>query len=587
MIIGPSNFVPRPYQAHAIDGGDPHKGPGIMPCLARYQRVLAVLATGLGKTEIFLALMRRYIESARTPAGKRGLILAHRDELVSQPIERAAKFGLQVAREQGDETAVGKPERVIASTIQTMIKRYKLYSPDEIGFIVIDEAHHAAADTYQEVINYFPDAYLLGVTATPQRLDGIGLGEVFKAQAFRYSIRPAIDDGWLVPLRIIKHVVEGFNLEDLCSRGGDIEVGKLGEMVAANANYVAKELVELVEDRATIVFCPTVAASYAMAECLRKYTNERVECAFAGTPKPKKRARARQQDLLEGVTTRQDMIDDFKAGRVKFLVNCALFTEGFDAPNARCVVLVRPTEAAALTIQMVGRGTRPLPGVVDRPELADDPAGRCAAIAASAKPDLLVVDFTCNSQKHDLSGPVDALAGKLTPEERLALTKIPLVGETLDQAIQLARIAAAEEAARREAELRELASHSYDIDPFHPVVVLGIKDLRDDPAEARASAKMTAFLARNGVANASSLSASTAKKLQGTIIVRDKLGLATLIQATALQRAGVPVAATVKMKSTTAADLVAELRQNGSRRPRRWDSVPVLGGQAAVTLSPR
>ena len=581
MIIGPADgFTPRIYQDECIHGN--RRWLGILRCLHKYQKALAVLATGLGKTEIFLYLIRRYLESEKTAPDKRALILAHRKELVGQPIARAHRFGLRLAREQGESTAVGAPERAIASTIQTMIKRYKLYRPDEIGLVVIDEAHHAAADDYKEVIDYFAaaGAYILGFTATPHRLDGIALKEVFEAHAYSYPLLEATDDGWLVPIRAIRRVIDGLDLDKLRSRCGDLPPGALGELLAEHVLPVAKDIVDLAGDRPTIVFCPTVPHAYAQAEALRRYTDARVECAFSGTPKRKQKANG-QQALLDGVVTREDMIDDFKSGAVQFLVNCELFTEGFDAPNARCIALVRPSESASLVTQMVGRGTRPLPDTVDLPELRDDPAGRVAAIAASNKPDVLVIHFTAKSAKHSLVGPVDALAGNLTTAERLALVNIPLIGElTVDEAIQAARVAAAEQAAREAAELAAHTATSYEIDPFHPVVAMGMKGLRDDPREARASEKMAKFLARNGVENAAALSASTAKKLQGTIIVRDRLHLASINQSIALQRAGVPTVSTLKMSIIKASSLMAELHQNRGVRPRRWDSDPLLGGQA-------
>jgi superfamily II DNA or RNA helicase len=578
MIIGPaSGFTPRIYQEHAINGGDPHKGPGIMPCFSRYKRVLAVLFTGGGKTEIFLSLVRRYLESPKTPPGKRALILAHRDELVSQPISRASRFGLQLAREQGDQTAVGSPERAIASTIQTMRLRKERYARDEIGLIICDEGHHSVADDFREVLSYFSDAYILGVTATPQRLDGIALGELYEAVAFKYGIEQGVADGWLVPIKPWREIIDGLDLSQLRTRAGDLEPGALGELMAEYAHPVAKLLVERAGDRPTIAFCATLPHAYAQAEALKRYTNARVEVIDGNT---KKRGKRKQTSLL-GPPVREDIVEDFRAGRIQFLVNVGVAIEGFDAPNCRCVALIRPTKSPALVVQAVGRGTRPLPGIVDQPDLRDDADGRIAAIAASAKPDLLVLDFSGASEKHTLAGVVDALSGNLTPEERLALTKIPVVGDlSIDQVLAQARIAAAEAAARQAELARELLTHSYEVDPFHPVVVFGIKDLRDDPAEKRASEKMAAYLARNGVANAAALSASTAKKLQGTIIVRGRLGLSSFSQSIALQRAGVPPVRTIKMSFDVASQLMAELHQNRGARPRRWDSDPMLGGQA-------
>lgn len=576
MIIGPADgFTPRIYQEHAISGGDPHKGPGIMPCFARYKRVLAVLFTGGGKTEIFLSLVRRYLESPKTPPGKRALILAHRDELVSQPISRAPRFGLHLAREQGDQTAVGSSARAIASTIQTMRLRKERYSPDEIGLIICDEGHHSVADDFREVLAYFPDAYILGVTATPQRLDGVALGELYEAVAFQYGIEAGVSDGWLVPIKPWREVIDGLDLSQLRTRAGDLEPGALGELMAEYAHPVAKLLVERAGDRPTIAFCATLPHAYAQAEALRRYTDARVEVIDGNTKKRGKR----QQGLLVGPPVREDIVEDFRAGRIQFLVNVGVAIEGFDAPNCRCVALIRPTKSPAIVVQAVGRGTRPLPGVVDLPCLRDDPYGRRDAIAASAKPDLLVLDFSGVSEKHTLAGVVDALAGTLTLEERLAMEKIPVVGDlTVDQVLARARLEAAIEAARQAELARELSTHSYDVDPFHPVNVFSIKGLRDDPKEARASEKMAAFLTRRGVDNAENLSASTARKLQQTIMARDARSLATFTQAKMLQRAGVPAARTVNMYFETASRLVIELARNRNIRPSSWDRDPALGG---------
>lgn len=585
MIIGPANgFTPRPYQDHCINGGDPRRGVGIMRALARYKRALAVLATGLGKTELFLALVRRYLESTLTPPDKRVLVLAHRIELVDQPISRAHRFGLKFAREQGDETGVGKPERAIASTIQTMRVRKELYRPDEIGLIVIDEGHHAAAADYQDLLKYFPDAFVLGVTATPHRLDGIGLSEVYKATAFSYPVLEAIDEGWLVPVKPWREVIEGLDLSQLRTRAGDLEPGALGELMAEYAHPVARHIVERAGDRPTIVFCSTVAHAYAQAEALRRYTDARVECVDASTAKEKKGKRSKQQALVaeDAPRTRESIVQDFRDGKIQYLVNCALFTEGFDAPNARCVALVRPTKSPALMVQMIGRGTRPLPGVVDRPELAHDMGARLAAIAASDKPDVLVLDFSGVTEKHSLVGVVDALAGNLSAAERMALASVEIVGDrTVDQLLQQARIDAAEEATRKAAELAELAAHSYEVDPYHPVVAMRMQGLKDDPNEKRASEKMAKYLARNGVENAATLSFSTARKLQGMIIIRQQHHLSTISQSIALQRAGVPSTSTISMSVYVASQLMAELHQNRGIRPKRWDADPLLGGLKA------
>lgn len=567
MIIGPANgIVLRDYQNFCIEGGDPHHGPGIMPCLARHRSTLALLATGCGKGSILLALMRRYLASPKTPPGARAMVVSHRDELVSQPIEQAERFGLLVAREQAGDTAVGSNIRAVSATIQTMSSRMEQYRRDEVGLLIIDEAHHAASEQHRRLIEYFSGAYLVGFTATADRLDGLGLGEVFASVAYDYNIETAVENGWLVPPVPRRYIIDGLDLDKLRARAGELPPEELGELMSLYSHTVGASLVKHTGENQAIGFCCTVAHAYAQAEALRRYTHATVAVADGTTDKDDRRR----------------MIADFKAGKIQFLLNAQLWTEGADLPGAAVCAMLRPTLARAFYTQCAGRVLRPLAGVVDAPELRDDPAGRRAAIAASRKPLAYILDYSGVTEKHSLIGPVDALAGRLTTEERLALVNIGIVGDqTVDQVLQEARRLAAIDAARKAELMAEALTTSYEVDPFHPVCAMGIKGLRDDPNEKRASEKMAKYLNRHGIEKAETLSASTAKKLQGTIIVREKLHLSTISQSIALQRAGVPVASTVKMSVYVASQLMAELHQSRGVRPKRWDADPLLGGRKA------
>jgi superfamily II DNA or RNA helicase len=603
----------------------------------RYLLADGTVTHNCGKTETYLAVIRRYLESARTPPEKRAMLIAHRDELVSQPIERAPRFGLRFAREQGPDTAIGKPERAIASTIQSLtanrvrsaatalgyrfekkrkkdptqvalgvdppakekgdrftvwspagaelgrfdIKeftklfkethpgvptcRMEEYDPNEIGLIVLDECHHSASDEHMKVLEYFIHAFVLGVTATPERLDGIGMEEVFEAVAYCYPIEEARPDGWLVDAYVSEHPIDGLDLSQLRKRAGDLPPEALGELMAEYSMPVAANIVRLAGDRPTIVFCATVAHAHSQAAALRRYTDERVEVADGGTDK----------DI------RRDVVADFRAGAVRYLVNAMLWTEGFDAPNASCIALVRPTCSRSLLLQCIGRGTRPEPGVVDRPELRHDIPGRLAAIANSNKPNLLVLDFTSQVKVVGLASPADVLAGRLTPEERLALAGIKLCGDrTIDEltreAIRLAAAAAAEAAALSDA----VAEDAEVLDPWDPSIVMSMKLPRDDPQEARCSPAQAAYLTRCGIESAEKLSASRAKTLSGALAVRQKRNLCTYKQQLALQKVGVPPSTTTRMYIETAAKLIDQLVSNRWRRPKAWDDQPKLGGRA-------
>lgn len=421
-----------------------------------------------------------------------------------------------------------------------------------------------------KVLEYFIHAYVLGVTATPERLDGIGMEEVFEAVAYCYPIEQARPDGWLVDAYVSEHPIEGLDLTQLRKRAGDLPPEALGELMAEYSMPVAANIVRLAGDRPTIVFCATVAHAHSQAAALRRYTDARVEVADGGTDK----------DI------RRDIVADFRAGAVRFLVNAMLWTEGFDAPNASCIALVRPTCSRSLLLQCIGRGTRPEPGVVDRPELRNDPAGRVAAIATSNKPNLLVLDFTSQVKVVGLASPADVLAGRLTAEERLALAGIKLVGDkTIDEitreAIRLAAAAAAEAAALSDA----VAEDAEVLDPWDPSIVMSMKLPRDDPREARCSPAQAAYLAKQGIEKPEAMSASRAKKLQGALFARSQANLCSYKQQLALQKAGIPPKTTTRMYLETACKLLDALVSNGWRRPVAWERDPRLGGRAPVEKS--
>lgn len=537
----------EPFYGFTVDGDN------------RYLLADFTITHNCGKTQTFLALAQRYVQKT----GGRVLVLAHRDELVSQPIERGANMGLHIAREQGSSTGVGY--QVVASTIQTMQYRREKYPPDYFGLVIADEAHHSPSDMFRETLDYFGGAYTLGVTATPDRLDGVGLGEVFSAVGYDYGMADAVDDGWLVPVRPEVVEVDGLDLSKLRVRGGDFAPEELGEMMAEHSHYVASVLVQRAGPRPTIVFCCSVAHAMAQAEALRKYTDAGVAFVSGETPKDE----------------RAQILTDFAAGRIQFVTNVEVLTEGTDLPKTACIAMARPTKSRGLLVQAIGRGCRTWPGLLDTPELREgSPEARRAAISASPKPDCMVLDFTGACEKHSLANVADALAGKLTPEERAALVAIPLCGEsTVSELVEEARRIAAEAAKARAAEAA--AYSTYKIDPFHPTAVLGLKD-GDDPRAPRCSAEVADWLGKRGIKNAENLSEQAAAKIKKTICVRTGKGLCTYKQMTALQKAGVPVASTVRMSMETAAKLMDELQANRWRRPERWDGLAWLGGDAAA-----
>lgn len=379
---------PRDYQQQCIDA--------IHNELNHRSSTLAVLATGLGKTVIFSAIASEW--------PSRVLVIAHRDELIRQAAEKlylttGEHPGIEMGDEQIDEQGVFRP-RVVVSSIQTMSRpnRQRKFRPSDFGLAIIDEAHHAVARSYRSTLSYFqqnPDLKTLGVTATANRADQLALGQIFDSVAFEYGIEPGISDGWLVKIFQQAVVITGLDFSAARSLAGDFNEADLEKILSEEKilHAVAAPLIEIAGDRPGLVFCVSVAHATLMAEVLCRYRKDSAIAISGQTP----------------MEDRRKNIEAYKAGKIQFLCNCGIFLEGFDAPNTAIVAMARPTKSLALYTQILGRGTRPLPGVVDG---LGDPFSRRQAIASSAKPSMLVIDYVGNSGKHKIITAADLLGGK-------------------------------------------------------------------------------------------------------------------------------------------------------------------------------
>ena len=189
----------RPYQRDAVNG-----------CIASLRdacSALAVMPTGCGKTIVFAETIRL--------ATKRCLVVAHREELIRQAARKVEimtgeKPSIEMAEERSYEPYFGMKSKVVVASVQTLNARHRLgkrmnrFTPDEFSLLVVDEAHHSVADSYQSVINYFKtnrSLKIIGVSATPDRSDRLALGDVFDKVAYKYELRQAVEDGWLVPIK--------------------------------------------------------------------------------------------------------------------------------------------------------------------------------------------------------------------------------------------------------------------------------------------------------------------------------------------------------------------------------------------------
>lgn len=336
----------REYQTEAITRTFAAEKRGV-------RRQLGVAATGLGKTIIFGSLARQM--NCRT------LILAHRDELVSQAVDKIqgqwpeAHVGI-VKAAQNDVAA-----DVVVASVQTLARPNRIAQlrmaaqGRPFGLVVIDEAHHARADTYQEIVRALEAGeeggpLLLGVTATPDRGDGKGLDDVFQEVTWTYDILWGIRSGFLCDVRGRRITIDTLDLKGVKVRQGDYAEGEVGDrmMNAGAPEAIARAWQEHASDRRTLVFCPTVETAEATcAELIALGVSAGM--VSAKTP----------------LDERRQLLRDFSSGVVQVVCNCMVLTEGFDEPRIDCVLVARPTKSRALYTQMVGRGTRRHPDKAD------------------------------------------------------------------------------------------------------------------------------------------------------------------------------------------------------------------------------
>ena len=495
MKLPTLNVAPRPYQVEAV-------GNVLEEFRRKHRSTLLVMPTGTGKTVVFAAL------SAIARAKGRVLVIAHREELIRQAAERiTAVTGMSVGVEMGDECVdIGAMPDVVVASVQTMARagRREKFARDAFVLVVIDEAHHATASTYGAVLDYFALAKVLGVTATPDRLDGRGLRAVFETCAHVYEIRDAINDGWLVPIKQRRVAVEGLKLDAVRTKGrggaGDFDEEALAKQMLQEGflHRVAAPLVELSGARPTIVFTPSVAVAGELAAVLGRYIGASNVRALDGSTKHEERAAT---------------VEAFKRGDFRVLVNCALFTEGFDVPRIACVANCRPTKSRALYAQMIGRGTRPHP--------------------ESEKDHLLVVDFTDASTKHKLVTVADVLDGRCDDEERERCDELVAANPDTDVAELLNAAKAQVAAERRHRVICEARFKAQDVDPFD---VLGA-DASRGRANHPPTPKQLEILSDRKVP-ADGVDRDQATSLIDAMFERDRAGLCRFKPASILARHG-------------------------------------------------
>lgn len=468
------------------------------------RRTLLVLPTGTGKTIVFAAVTEDQVRS-----GSRVLVLAHRGELLEQAADKIKRStGLTSAVEKAEQTCLDSWCRVVVGSVQSLQRpaRLEQFPADYFGTIIIDEAHHAITDGYQRVLEHFPEANVLGVTATPDRGDMRNLGEVFDSLAYEYKLTQAIREGYLCPI-LAQTIPLQLDISQVALSGGDFAVGGLGTALDPYLEQIAAEMQTACAGRKTVVFLPLIKTSRKFRDILNSKGFRAAE------------VNGQSED-------RAEILSDFSNGKYNVLCNSMLLTEGWDCPSVDCIVVLRPTKVRSLYSQMVGRGTRLSP--------------------ETGKKDLLLLDFLWLTERHELCRPADIIcenrevSRKMT--ENLAQAGCP---EDIEQAAEQASadvVAQREEAlAKQLAEMRRRKKKL--VDPLQYEMSIQAEDLTGYVPSfgwemGPPSEKQTAALEKFGILPDAVESAGKAQMLLDRLNKRRGAGLTTPKQIRCLEKYG-------------------------------------------------
>lgn len=310
--------------------------------LEGYRAPLVVAPTGAGKTVIF-----SYIAASSSARGKRVLILVHRIELLRQTSNKLTEAGVYHGLINPKYTATLDASVQVAS-VQTLIKRLDKIAPPDL--IIIDEAHHATAGSWRTVVNAYPNARILGVTATPCRGDGTGLGQeaggVFDDLVMGPQVPELIDMGFLVK-PVVYAPRQKLDLSGVRTVRGDYDAKQVSELVdkPTITGDAVQHYMKICPGSPAVVFCVSINHAQHVAEEFRRAGFR----AYAVDGSIKDEVRAR---ILNGLGN----------GTVDVVTSCDLISEGTDIPAIGCAILLRPTQSLGLYIQQVGRALRPSAG---------------------------------------------------------------------------------------------------------------------------------------------------------------------------------------------------------------------------------
>ena len=434
----------RPYQEAAVSDAN----------LALDERgnTIVVAPTGAGKTIMLSALIGK-----RHKEGRKVLVIQHRDELVAQNSSKFSRVNPYLTTSLVNGTVKSWHGDAVFSMIQTISRDRNLADRIVFDMIVIDESHHAAADTYIKVIDAVkednPLVEVVGFTATPNRGDGKGLRTVFDNCSHQIEITTLIREGYLTPPKsFVVDLGISDELNNVSRKGNDFDMEEVEEIMNRRVinDAVVENWMEKAGDRKTVVFCSTVKHAEDLLEVFIE-NGVNANIVTGETPKDKRKER------LQGLAT----------GDIRVIVNVAVLTEGFDAPQVSCIVLTRPCSQKGTMVQMIGRGLR----TIDPEEFPD-----------VIKKDCIVLDFGTSILTH--GSLEDAVSLEDRKKGEAPTKECPECGAEVPMGTKICQFCAHEFLSSEEQETIDLSKFKmteYDlmqISPFRWLDMFGDSSLR-------------------------------------------------------------------------------------------------------------
>jgi superfamily II DNA or RNA helicase len=500
-------------------------------------RSLAVLCTGAGKTIIFSQVIKEEIGK-----GGKVLVLCHTDELIDQAIDKLEQStGIEADKEKANEVASPHSAVVVAS-IQTLCRTDRLmgFADDHFSLVIADEAHLSLAASWTKALRYFHygaasldegwtvpadgtyqhKARVLGVTATADRGDKRTLGEFYQKCVYEYGLLAACRDGYLVR-PIVKNIPLKIDLKrqhekERITIGGDYSSEFVENRITPFLDQIAFEIAKESLQRKTVVFTPSILTAQMLAEALK--------------------INSLNADFVSGAcTNRSEKIQKFESSPPGSAIVCAmLLAVGWDCPSANTVCILRPTKIRSLFVQCAGRGTRTLPGTIDGLKTREE---RLAAIAASAKPSMLILDFLWIADRLDLIRPVDLIGTK--PEIKEGMER-----NGIEDLLESEAVANRDFLKSLEKTVKQHArKKARTIDPLAWAVSLGDESLKNYVPETGfdefpAQPAQLEYIAKNGFTVTGPICRGLANKIIERITSRETHGLCTPKQMNFLRTMG-------------------------------------------------